>query len=101
MSDAPFTLENVGRRLKIIRRAFNLSQAQLADLCEVKAQAVGNWEQGRQRPGIEAMEKMVDHLTLTTDYLFLGRIGSLRHDIATAVLDAERTFDRAANDNAA
>ena len=73
---------HVAERLLAIRRAHDLSQVKFANECGVSATALANWEQGRQRPSIEAAKKIVDRFDLTLDYLLLGRTGTLKRDIA-------------------
>lgn len=99
VSELPYSAYQVGKRLRIARRAFgNLSQAEFARRAGLSASALGNWEQGRQRPNMDAAEAIIDAFGLTLDYLFLGRVGTLRHEVATAIIDAERALTSESSD---
>ena len=86
----PYDPSEVGKRLRIIRKAHGLSQSAFAKQAGISASALANWEQGRQRPKMNQAERIIDAFGVTLDYLMLGRSASLRHDVATALLAAER-----------
>lgn len=64
--------KKVGRRIRQLRGAAGLKQAELADAIGVKAGEVSSWEAGLRRPGIEKAGKLVSVLGTDLDYLFLG-----------------------------
>lgn len=101
MSEAEHSPSKVGARIRLVRVAHKLSQSQFADLCGLNLSAIGNWEQGRQRPSIDASQKISDAFGLTLDYLLLGRLGTLKHDVATRLIESERSSTSESSDTAA
>lgn len=75
----------VGRRIKIIREAHQISQGKMAEAIGVVPSAVGNWEQGRARPTFSQAKAIADEYDVTLDYIFLGRLFTLRHGVASAL----------------
>lgn len=73
MESVPYSPEAVGHRLKVIRRAFGLTQAQVADIIGCTVANVSNMESGRQRPTILQAMRLGEVFGLTLDYIFLGR----------------------------
>lgn len=47
--------EGIGERIRIIRRAANLTQTQLAEALGVVQQSVSAWERGWTLPGVETL----------------------------------------------
>ncbi len=76
----------VGMRIRKIRKAHGLSQSQFALRAGISASAVGNWEQGLSRPGLNAAVKIIEAFDMTLDYLYLGRMHTLRHGVATQLI---------------
>ena len=58
--------------LKLLRRANQLSQQDLATKLEISKSAVSMYEQGRREPDFVVLEKIADYFDVNTDYL-LGR----------------------------
>ncbi len=86
---ADSSAKSVGRRIRVIRAAFGVSQGDVAKICGVTNSAVGNWEQGRSRPEIDVITALVERFDLTLDYVFLGRTHSLKHEVALIISAAE------------
>ena len=82
MSEQPYSPINVGERILRVRKAHGLSQSQFVRKIGFSVTALSGWESGRGRPRIDAAEKIVDVFDLTLDYLYLGRIHTLRHGVA-------------------
>ena len=64
--------EIFSERLKELRKASNLTQAELAKKVSVSQQAVGLWESGKSMPHGEALNKLAVLFSVTMDDL-LGR----------------------------
>lgn len=71
-SRQPYEPEFVGIRIRELRESLNLSQSAFARKINVTPSALANWEQGRQRPHIEALSKITRALDVSLDYLLLG-----------------------------
>ncbi len=82
MSEAPYSPANVGKRIRRVRQAHDLSQVDFARMCGVSVAALSHWEHGRQRPKIDAAARVIAVFGLTLDYLLLGDVGTLRHSVA-------------------
>lgn len=59
----------IDKRIKELRKENNLSQKDLANLCEVKQSCVSKWERGATLPDAEMIVKLVDILKTTADFL--------------------------------
>ena len=59
----------LNERIRELRRAFGLSQAELAGAMNVSKQCVSNWENDNVQPSIEMLVKLADYFRVTTDYL--------------------------------
>jgi transcriptional regulator with XRE-family HTH domain len=66
-----------GKRLRIIRKEKNLTQADLGKLLEVSSSTIGMYEQERRDPDTDTVIKLADYFNVTTDWL-LG-ISDVRH----------------------
>lgn len=56
-------------RLKILRKAYRVSQKDLAKPLHVSKQTVSNWENGNITPSVEMLMKIADFFHVSTDYL--------------------------------
>ena len=82
--------ERVGKRIRLVRKSHGLSQSELARKCGFSVTALSNWENGRQRPSIAFAANIIDEFDLTLDYLYMGRMHTLRHGVATRLIDTEK-----------
>lgn len=58
-----------GKLLKNLRKNKHLTQAELADMCDVTQQAVGLWERDRNLPDTAKIALLADIFEVSTDYL--------------------------------
>jgi len=70
---APWNMVDFAKNLAELRKARQLTQAQLADLLGVQPRLIGRWEQGQGRPQFESILKLADVLEVTLDRLLRGR----------------------------
>lgn len=66
----------IGEKIAVARKIKNLSQAQLAELLAVSAQAVGKWERGESMPDIVTFQRLAETLGVDLNY-FAGGQGTL------------------------
>jgi transcriptional regulator with XRE-family HTH domain len=59
-------------RLKQLRKQRDLSQAQLAKAVGVHQNHIGRYERGESQPSADALRRLAEALTVTTDYLIEG-----------------------------
>jgi len=64
--------EAPGRRVKRLRQAANLSQAELAEQAGVPIGTLRNWEQGRRVPLLDNAAQIAKALGVGLDYLTEG-----------------------------
>lgn len=51
-------------KLKTFRKARNITQAEIAELCGVAQNTISNWESGRQKISIEYIKKIAEHYNI-------------------------------------
>lgn len=56
-------------RIKELRKAFGISQVELAKALNVSKQCVSNWENDNVLPSIDMLVKLAEYFNVTTDYL--------------------------------
>ena len=56
-------------RIKELRKAFGVSQVELAKALNVSKQCVSNWENDNVLPSIDMLVKLAKYFNVTTDYL--------------------------------
>ena len=59
----------LGTRIKELRKAFGLSQVDLAARMEVTKQTISNWENENIQPSIDMLVGLANVFNVTTDYL--------------------------------
>ena len=59
----------LGARIKELRKAFGLSQVDLASRLEVTKQTISNWENENIQPSIDMLVDLANVFNVTTDYL--------------------------------
>lgn len=72
----------IARRMRQIRRCWQLSQSDLGVICGTKKNTVSHWEHGRQRPTIDRRAAPVARTGLTLDWIYLGNPGGLPLEVA-------------------
>lgn len=69
-SDVERSLKKFGERLREVRKTKNLSQEQLADLCELDRTYVGGIERGERNVSLINILKLASSLEVETSTLF-------------------------------
>ena len=59
----------IDKRIKEIRKDNNLTQSQLAELCQVKQSCVSKWERGETLPDAEMIVLLTEIFKVSADYL--------------------------------
>lgn len=60
-----------GKRLAELRRQANLTQREIAEICNVSAQAVSKWERGRCCPDLLILDEVASALGVEVKDLFV------------------------------
>ena len=66
-------LQNIGERIAERRRELGLTQESLAEKMNVSVQMVSNLENGKKGIRPENLVKLCDALSVSTDYVLLGK----------------------------
>lgn len=76
---SPVTAELVGKALTRRRKERDLTQAELGELVGVSGSAVGQWEQGRTKPGWRQLQKLAEALDVPIE--FDGSLAGLEAEV--------------------
>lgn len=77
--------EMMGRRLRQVREALGLTQEQMALAVGVVPATIAGWENGRNMLDAVALAKAAARYDFTADWVLLGKIGSLPHELASKI----------------
>lgn len=64
--------EEIGKKIKILRKTRGLTQEQLADKLSVKRATISNYEIGRRSPHIKELEAIAEALGVNLEYFGFG-----------------------------
>ena len=64
--------EEIGRKIRILRKTRGLTQQQLAEKLKVKRATVSNYEIGRRSPHIKELEDISEALGVNLEYFGFG-----------------------------
>lgn len=64
--------EEIGQKIKILRKTRGLTQEQLADKLNIKRATISNYEIGRRSPHIKELESIAAALGVGLDYFGYG-----------------------------
>lgn len=73
---------NIGRRMQLLREAFDLKPSEIADMLGIERTYWTRFEKGNRPVNDEVAYLLVDRFGITLDWLILGRWGSLPLDVA-------------------
>ncbi len=76
----------MGARIAALRRRAGLSQAELAQLLQCSASAVGMYEQGRREPASDTLVRLSEVFSVSTDYILTGRTKDVQEQETAATL---------------
>lgn len=65
-------METISERLKFIRIEKRFTQAELAELLQIKRQTIANIESGNNNPSIDFIYKLINHLNVNANWLIAG-----------------------------
>ena len=63
----------LGARIAALRRQAGMNQAQLAELLQISASAVGMYEQGRREPSAQMLLALARACGVSVDFLLTGK----------------------------
>lgn len=62
---------SMGNRIRLARKAQNLSQEQLAELCGISVSYMGHIERGSRKMSLETLVSLCEALNVSSDYLLM------------------------------
>lgn len=62
----------VGKRLRRLRRYFDLTQARVAELTGVQLRSLGDWERGVHMPSAENLQKLATLYGVSVESILRG-----------------------------
>jgi len=65
-------MSSLNERIKELRKSKNHTQKQLAEILNVRSEAIQTFEYGTRRPGLDNIITLADYFGVSVDYL-LGR----------------------------
>lgn len=93
-------MTDLGKRIKELRKAKNITQEQLAEYLEVSSQAVSRWETGLTCPDISNLPRLAELFSITVDELLGVNEEKKRREINEVISDCEAEIDRNITENA-
>lgn len=84
-------MDGFGDRLKRLRKDFDITQAQLAEIIGVVPSAVGKYERLEGAyPSVEALVKIADHFNVSIDFLLKGvkTVPAIENNISGQMLNS-------------
>ncbi|MFV1484496.1 MULTISPECIES: helix-turn-helix domain-containing protein [unclassified Phaeobacter] len=70
----------IGDRLRLIREAYGLSKAEIADLLEIERSHWSRFEGGQRAIPYDKASRLVDRFGISLDFIILGRISGMEFD---------------------
>lgn len=75
----------MGVRLRLLREALGLTQAQFGETASVGATTIAGWESGRNMIDLVHLSWSAETLGFSIDYVARNDLGGLRHDLAIKI----------------
>lgn len=82
--------EAIGARLRLVREAFGLKPAEMADALGIERTYWSRFEKGRRPINDETGYALVERFNLTFDFLLLGKMDKLPLDVAEKLRAANK-----------
>lgn len=86
-------MESFGNKLRMVRKKFTLTQADLAKKVGVSTSTIGMYEQNRREPNFEILRKICDVLSTQADY-FVGD-----QEITDNMMESSKRFIETTNNS--
>jgi transcriptional regulator with XRE-family HTH domain len=78
---------DIGKRLERFRLTMGLNQREFAERHGFNPTQYRNWESGSRRITIDCAALLEERHGLTLDFIYLGRISTLPHNLAIEISD--------------
>lgn len=85
--------DRIGARMRLIREAYGLKPAEIADMLDIERTYWSRFEGGRRPINDEVAYLLVERFNVTLDFLMLGRWDTLRLDVAEKLRAAAKSSE--------
>jgi transcriptional regulator with XRE-family HTH domain len=76
----------IGARLALVRAAYGLTQAEIAELAGVSLTTWNGWETGYSRLSLDGARQIRRRLSISLDYLFEGDLATIPASLASKLI---------------
>ena len=83
--------DRIGARMRLVREAYGLKPAEIADMLGIERTYWSRFEGGRRPINDEVAYLLVERFGITLDFLMLGRWDTLRLDVAERLRAAAKS----------
>lgn len=80
----------IGKRIRMVRKAQNLTQEAASEKCDITAAYYGNIERGDKKMSVETLAKVSKGLKVSVDYLLFG---NEQNELADHLSEIQRMVD--------
>lgn len=95
-SPAPESIPEIAKRLRAVRMALGLSQAEISRRIGAQPTQWGNWEKARARIRVDEAMALKKRFGIPTDWIYLGDDRSMPYDLMRAIEAQEAISEKAA-----
>ena len=83
--------DQIGRRLKLLREAFDLKPSEMADMLGIERTYWSRFEGGKRAVSDEVAYLLTERFGITLDFLILGKWDKLPLDVAAKLREAAKS----------
>lgn len=65
-------MENLGSRVKYLRKCFSMSQSSFAEIINISQAALSDIEKGKTNPSVDTLRRISEEFGVTTDWIIKG-----------------------------
>lgn len=88
-----YRYDEIGKRIRLRRKELQIKQSSFAEILDISNNHLSSIENGREKPSLDLLLLICEHLNVTPDYLLLGNMHT--NDISLNILDSLRLCDEA------
>ncbi|MCA0963303.1 helix-turn-helix domain-containing protein [Salipiger bermudensis] len=83
--NASYRFADIGKRLKAVRKFYDLGSKEFAEQADVSPKSYSQWERGSGRVSVDGAMKLQARYGISLDFIYLGRVDTLPNSLAEAV----------------
>lgn len=74
-----------GRRIAAARKAYGLSQGELAAICNIQQSRLSQWERGKREQAAHSLAAFCDLYDVPLDFLFRGKMAGIDNHVRVRI----------------